>query len=117
MAMTSQRPVAIVTGAGRGIGAATARELARLGYYPVLTAPSTDQVNAVPPEGAPHGIRVHTIAPSGTETEMFRAILSKEQVPTEKIMQPGEVADIIAQCVTGELRYTSGEVIYLKKTP
>jgi NAD(P)-dependent dehydrogenase (short-subunit alcohol dehydrogenase family) len=68
-------------------------------------------------EGAAHGIRVHTIAPSATETGMFRAIMSKEQVPSEAIMQPGDVARVIVQCITGELAHTSGEVIYLHKAP
>jgi NAD(P)-dependent dehydrogenase (short-subunit alcohol dehydrogenase family) len=67
-------------------------------------------------EGEPHGIRVHTIAPSATETEMFRGIMSQEQVPPEKVMAPEDVARVIAGCVSGELRCTSGEVIYLHKT-
>ncbi len=37
---TSQKPVAIVTGGGRGIGGAIARELAAQGYALALTSPS-----------------------------------------------------------------------------
>jgi NAD(P)-dependent dehydrogenase (short-subunit alcohol dehydrogenase family) len=67
-------------------------------------------------EGAAHNIAVHTIAPGATETEMFRQIATPEQYPTEKTLSPDSVARVISQCVTGELRYTSGEVIYLHKT-
>lgn len=67
-------------------------------------------------EGHPHNIRVHTIAPSAVETGMFRQILSPEQYPTEKTLTPDDVATLIVQCVTGELRHTSGEVIYVHKT-
>jgi hypothetical protein len=31
-------------------------------------------------------------------------------------MQPADVARVVLQCVRGDLRYSSGEVIYLHKT-
>ena len=66
-------------------------------------------------EGQKIGVRVHTIAPAAVETGMFRQILTAEQYPTEKTLSPQDVARAIVQCVTGELSYTSGEVIYLHK--
>ncbi|MDB5303576.1 MAG: hypothetical protein JWM97_1125, partial [Phycisphaerales bacterium] len=57
----------------------------------------------------------HTVAPAAVETGMFRKILSHEQYPTEKTLAPEDVAKIIVQCVTGELKHTSGEVIYIRK--
>ncbi len=66
-------------------------------------------------EGRAIGVRVHTVAPAAVETAMFRQILSAEQYPTEKTLQPREVARIIALCVGGELQYASGEVIYIHK--
>jgi NAD(P)-dependent dehydrogenase (short-subunit alcohol dehydrogenase family) len=67
-------------------------------------------------EGQPLGVRVHTIAPSAVETEMFRQILTKDQYPTEKTLSPEDVARVIVQCVRGDLAHTSGEVIYIHKT-
>jgi 3-oxoacyl-[acyl-carrier protein] reductase len=66
-------------------------------------------------EGHPLGIRVHVIAPAAVETTMFRGILSHEQFPTGLALQPDDVAESVAQCVLGDLRYTSGEVIYMHK--
>jgi NAD(P)-dependent dehydrogenase (short-subunit alcohol dehydrogenase family) len=66
-------------------------------------------------EGQPHGIRVHTIAPGVTETDMFRGIATKEKYPQEWTLEPEDVAQTIVQCICGQLKHTSGEVIYLHK--
>lgn len=68
-------------------------------------------------EGAAHGIRVHTIAPGSVETQMFRSLIDEKTWPKEKTLPPEEVAKMIASCVTGELKYTSGEVIYIRREP
>lgn len=67
-------------------------------------------------EGEAIGVRVHTIAPGAVETPMLRKILTTEQYPREKTLAPEDVAQTIAQCVAGELKYTSGEVIYVHRT-
>lgn len=67
-------------------------------------------------EGAEFGIRVHTIAPGAVETQMLRAFMPEEQFPREKTLDPAEIARIVGQCVAGDLRYTSGEVIWVHKT-
>jgi 3-oxoacyl-[acyl-carrier protein] reductase len=67
-------------------------------------------------EGAAHGIRVHTIAPGAVETSMFRALWDESQFPREKALSAVEVATIVADCVTGRLAATSGDVIYLQKS-
>ena len=68
-------------------------------------------------EGAPHGIRVHTVAPAAVETQMFRKLVPHERYPTEKTLAPEDVAHVIGQCVAGDLRHASGEVIWLQKSP
>jgi NAD(P)-dependent dehydrogenase (short-subunit alcohol dehydrogenase family) len=67
-------------------------------------------------EGQAIGVRVHTLALGAVETEMFRAIMTEARFGRDKTLDPADVARTIAACVTGELRYTSGEVIYLHKT-
>jgi NAD(P)-dependent dehydrogenase (short-subunit alcohol dehydrogenase family) len=67
-------------------------------------------------EGQPHGIRVHTIAPGAVETRMLRDLLTVEQYPAEQAMSPVDVAKVIAACVTGTLRDTSGEVVFLHRS-
>lgn len=67
-------------------------------------------------EGQDIGVRVHVVAPGAVETVMLRGVFSREQLPTDKALEPADVASVIAQCVRGELRHTSGEVIYVHKT-
>lgn len=66
-------------------------------------------------EGQSHGIRVHTVAPGATETQMFRKLMTPEQFSPEKTLDPADVARVVVQCVTGELKHTSGEVIWIHK--
>ena len=87
-----------------------------LGAYGAAKAGVNMLGGALAREGAPHRIRVHTVAPAATETPLFRTLFSHEQYPTEKTLEPREVARIIAQCADGDLRHTSGEVIYLSKS-
>ena len=67
-------------------------------------------------EGERIGVRVHTVAPSAVETAMFRKLMSPQEYPEDQTLDPAEVARMIALCVTGDLRYTSGETIYVHKT-
>ena len=66
-------------------------------------------------EGQEIGVRVHTLMLGAVETAMFRKIRTPEQWPSSKTLDPADVAATIVQCVRGNLRYTSGEVITLHK--
>jgi NAD(P)-dependent dehydrogenase (short-subunit alcohol dehydrogenase family) len=67
-------------------------------------------------EGQEHGIRVHTLVLGAVETAMFRAIRTEEQHPRDLTLAPEDVARTIGLCVCGDLRFTSGETIVLRKT-
>ena len=66
-------------------------------------------------EGAPHGIRVHVVAPGAVETAMLRAVFSAKVLPEAMALPPEAIGKVIAQVVAGDLAYTSGEVIYVHK--
>lgn len=66
-------------------------------------------------EGAPLGIRVHVVAPGAVETRMLRTAFTTDQVPADRTLAPEDIGRVIAQCVAGDLRHTSGEVIYVHK--
>jgi NAD(P)-dependent dehydrogenase (short-subunit alcohol dehydrogenase family) len=66
-------------------------------------------------EGEPINVRVCTVAPGAVETALFRKLMTPEQYPTEKTLSPTDVARVIAQCAAGDLKFTSGEVIWIRK--
>jgi NAD(P)-dependent dehydrogenase (short-subunit alcohol dehydrogenase family) len=66
-------------------------------------------------QGASIGVRVCTVAPGAVETPLFRSLMTPEQFPTENTLSPEDVARVIGQCATGDLRFTSGEVIWMHK--
>ncbi len=59
--------------------------------------------------------KAETLALGAVETQMLRKIVTEAQFPKERTMEPMEVARVIADCIDGDLRYTSGEVIFLHK--
>jgi NAD(P)-dependent dehydrogenase (short-subunit alcohol dehydrogenase family) len=68
-------------------------------------------------EGAAIGVLVHTIAPGAVETPMLRGILSAEQFPSENTLAPADVARVVGQWASGDLRHTSGQVIWHSRQP
>lgn len=67
-------------------------------------------------EGKPHGIRAYCVAPAAVETDMFRALVTPEQYGPEKTLAPIDVARTVAACIDGNMRYASGETLYIHRT-
>jgi NAD(P)-dependent dehydrogenase (short-subunit alcohol dehydrogenase family) len=66
-------------------------------------------------EGATIGVRVYTVAPGAVETGLLRSLFSTEQFAADQAMDPADVAKVIAQCAAADLKFTSGEVIWMHK--
>jgi len=97
------RPVALVTGASAGIGAAFAREFARNGFDLVLVARREDRLRALAREIEPaHGVRVHVLpadlADPGAPQQVIAAV-REMSLPLAALVNnagygvPGELGD------------------------
>lgn len=62
-------------------------------------------------EGAAIGVRAVTVAPGAVETPMLRGLFDESKIAHDKTLSPEEVAQVIADCVTGKREFISGEVI------
>jgi NAD(P)-dependent dehydrogenase (short-subunit alcohol dehydrogenase family) len=88
---------------------------AGLGAYGAAKAGLNLLSLALAREGAADNIRVYTVAPGAVETQMLRGIVNQDQLPPAQTLDPADIARVIAQCAVGDLRYTSGEVIWVHK--
>jgi 3-oxoacyl-[acyl-carrier protein] reductase len=62
-------------------------------------------------EGESIGLRAVCIAPGAVETPMLRGLFSPQQIPSDKCLQPDEVAALIADCIAGRRKFEPGETI------
>ncbi|MHC5114209.1 MAG: SDR family oxidoreductase [Planctomycetota bacterium] len=64
-------------------------------------------------EGRDHGIRPFNVAPGAIETGMFRALMSEEQYPRDLTLDPGQVAQVICDCILERREADAGSTIEL----
>lgn len=64
-------------------------------------------------EGVKIGVRAVAVAPGAVETPMLRSLFPESAIPTEKTLDPFEVAAVIRDCITGERSFNPGETILL----
>lgn len=60
-------------------------------------------------------ITAYSIAPGAVETSMLRSLVSIEDLPTDKTLNPATVASVVLDCVTGQRSSDNGKVIVLEK--
>lgn len=99
MSAPATRPVALVTGGGKGIGAATARLLAAAGYAVAITW-FRDEVSAEK--------TASRLGETGAAVQAFRAHLGDRDAPAKVLAEAerafGPVTHLVANAATGVLR-------------
>lgn len=77
--MSLENRGAVITGGGRGIGAATARALARAGARVVVSARSSEQIEAVESELRQAGLEAWSVACDVTDPDQVRALAAQSR--------------------------------------
>ena len=68
-------------------------------------------------EGDKVGIRAVCIALAAVETDMLKKVMGDRPLPEGVMLQPDDVAAIIAEAADGALRYSSGDTIFIHRRP
>jgi len=68
-------------------------------------------ITCVANEGAKMNVKSVAVAPGAIETPMLRQNFNEKTIPTEKCLDPYEVAGMLKDCITGERAFQSGETI------
>jgi NAD(P)-dependent dehydrogenase (short-subunit alcohol dehydrogenase family) len=88
-----------------------------LGAYGAAKAGLNLLTQATARDGRDVGIRAVCVAPAAVETGMFKKVMGERPIPEGVMLQPGDVAAMIAEAVDGTLRYCSGDTIFIHRRP
>jgi NAD(P)-dependent dehydrogenase (short-subunit alcohol dehydrogenase family) len=90
---------------------ATVDPLPGLGVYAATKAALESLTRSVAGEGQAHGVRAFSLVLGAVETEMLRSVLSAEQFPPDRTLDPSDVAEIVLECAAGKHDARSGQTI------
>ena len=81
------------------------------GAYGMSKAALDGLTRSIHVEASESGVRAFSIAPGAVETEMLRTIVDETMVPTEKAMEPAEIARLVLECLDGERDAQAGQTL------
>ena len=90
---------------------ATVDPLPGLAVYAASKAALESLTRSVAGEGRAHGIRAFSLLLGAVETEMLRSVVSTDQLPPERTLDPSDVAEVVLECAAGRHDSRIGGVI------
>ena len=95
--------------------AATADPFPGFLAYAASKAALESMTRSIAREGAGFGVRAFSVAPGAVETGMLRALFDERAVPASVVLDPGDVAETICECILGRRDGEVGSVIRLSR--
>lgn len=84
-----------------------------LGIYGCAKSALNAACRAITNDGPRSGVRAYAVAPGAIETGMLRSMWDEKVLPTDKTLDPDQVAEVIVDCVTGETDTKPGETVFM----
>ena len=86
-----------------------------LGVYGCAKSGIEGLARAITNEYGQQGVRSYTVHPGAVETAMLRSIISKEQLPTDQVLTPDDIAGVVVDCILGQREEPSGSAILVSR--
>ena len=113
--MKSTRPVAVITGAARGIGKGCALELARGGFNLLINdrpdADSVEKLHATQQECLAEGVEVICFPADVGDLSLHEEMLDAAQNQWGRWGYPADIASTVRAMAEGKLIYTCGQAV------
>jgi len=86
-----------------------------LSMYAASKAAMESLTRSIINEAGDSDITSYSIAPGAVETSMLRSLISIDDLPTDKTLNPTTVASVVLDCVLGRRKSDNGKTIVLEK--
>lgn len=86
-----------------------------LSMYAATKAAMESLTRSIINEAGDTNITSYSIAPGAVETSMLRSLISIEDLPTDKTLNPATVASVVLDCAIGRRSSDNGKTIVLEK--
>lgn len=86
-----------------------------LSMYAASKAAMESLTRSIINEAGEADITSYSIAPGAVETAMLRSLISIDDLPTDKTLNPATVASVVLDCVLGRRKSDNGKTIVLEK--
>lgn len=86
-----------------------------LGTYGCTKAGLEGLARCIANEYSEHGVRAYTVHPGAVETDMLRSIVSAEDLPSDQVLVPDDIAETVERFVFGPVDEANGKAVVVAK--
>jgi NAD(P)-dependent dehydrogenase (short-subunit alcohol dehydrogenase family) len=83
--------------------------------YAAAKAATNLMTRVLDEEARPLGLRAYCVAPAAVETPMLRSLFDHDQVTPDTCLAPGDVAQLILDCIAGHRTDDAGHTLFIRR--